>query len=211
VRRTGEHGFTLMELLVAMGVALVVGAGAVSFIRAQSLAMKTQMAQTDLNDEARAVVELMAREIRLAGYNPRCILGPAPVSAIVSAGPQQLRVQYDLNENGALDTGAAASEDVTYQYNATSHAIERVVGGVASEVAADVPAAGFAFKYYQSNGTEIVGTGTGGALTAAQMAAVYAVSVKVVPTKVADVRTTTDVHADIWTNVLLRNRYYPCV
>jgi Tfp pilus assembly protein PilW len=34
------------------------------------------MAQTDMNDEARSVVELMAREIRLAGYNPRCILTP---------------------------------------------------------------------------------------------------------------------------------------
>jgi len=199
-----------MEMLVAMGVAAVVGAGAVSFVRAKALAIHTQMAQTDVDDQTRAVVEFMAREIRLAGYNPRCILAPPPVSAIVSAAPQQLRIQYDLNENGALDAGAADSEDVTYQYNNVAHTIERVCGGVTSTIATDVAPTGFTLKYYQSNGTVITGTGAGGALTAAQMAAVYNISIQLKPSKTADARTTTVVNADLWTNVLLRNRYYPC-
>jgi Tfp pilus assembly protein PilW len=102
-----------MEMLVAMSVAAVVCVGAVSFVRAQAQAIHTQMAQTDVDDQTRGVVEFMAREIRLAGYNPQCILAPAPVTAIVSADPQDLRIQYDLNENGVLDTAAANSEDVT--------------------------------------------------------------------------------------------------
>ena len=205
------RGFSLLEMLVAIGIVLVVGVGAVSFIRAQSVALHTQMAQTDINDEARSVVEFMAREIRLAGYNPRCILAPPPVAAIVSAAPQQLRIQYDLNENGVLDATASASEDVTYQYNATAHTIERVVGGTTTDLATDVPSTGFALRYYQSSGVEVVGSGAGGALTAAEMAAVYSISIKFVPAKVADARTTTDVRADLFTSVLLRNRYYPCI
>jgi prepilin-type N-terminal cleavage/methylation domain-containing protein len=204
------RGFTLMELLVALGVAAVVGAGVASFVRAQSLALSIQMAQTDMNDETRAVVELMAREIRLAGYNPRCILGPPPVTAIVTAEPRVLRIQLDLNENGVLDAGAASSEDVTYQWDNATQTVQRVVGGVATDLATDVPAAGFALKYYHSNGIEIVGSGAGGALTPAERAAVFRVSIKLEPTKLADVRSTVDVTAELWTNVLLRNRYYPC-
>jgi hypothetical protein len=86
-----------------------------------------------------------------------------------------------------------------------------VCGGVTSTIATDVASTGFALKYYQSNGTEITGTGTGGALTAAQMAAVYNISIKLKPSKAADARATTQVNADLWTNVLLRNRYYPCL
>lgn len=204
------RGFTLMEMLAGMSVALIVGAGAVSFVRAQSVAIQTQMAQTDVNDEARAVVELMAREIRLAGYNPRCILTPAPVAALVIAEPQRLEIQADLNENGALDAGSATSEDVTYEYVVATQKIQRVVGGVATDVATGVPAANFALRYYQSSGVEIVGSAAGGALTAAERAAVYSVSIKFQPTKAADARIGAEVRADLWTNVLLRNRYYPC-
>ncbi len=204
------RGFTLMEMLVGMAIALVVGAGAVSFVRAQSTAIHTQMAQTDVNDEARAVIELMGREIRLAGYNPRCILTPPPVAALVTAEPQRVRIQYDLNENGLLDAGVAEAEDITYEYVSASQKIQRIVGGVATDVATDVPAASFELRYFQSSGVEIAGSGGGGALTAPEMAAVYSISIKFQPAKVADVRTATDVRADLWTTVLLRNRYYPC-
>ena len=81
-RLRDARGFSLLEMLVAIGVVLVVAGGAVSFIRVQSVALRTQMAQTDMNDEARSVVEFMAREIRLAGYNPRCILTPPPVAIL---------------------------------------------------------------------------------------------------------------------------------
>ena len=88
--------------------------------------------------------------------------------------------------------------------------IERVVGGATIDVVTDVAADAFILKYYQSNGTEIVGSGAGGALTAAEMAAVYSVSIKFETEKAADVRTTVDAKAELWTNILLRNRYYPC-
>ena len=85
-----------------------------------------------------------------------------------------------------------------------------MVGGVATDLATGVPAANFALRYYQSSGVEIVGSGAGGALTAAERAAVYSVSIKFQPTKAADPRVALDARADLWTNVLLRNRYYPC-
>jgi len=205
-----ERGFTLMDTLAGLAVALVVGGGAVTFVRAQSLALRTQAAQTNVNDEARGVVELMVREIRLAGLNPRCITTPPPLSALVTAEPQRLRIQYDRNENGVLNTGASESEDVTYQYTPETLTLQRVAGDAASDLATNVPTDGFALKYFQSNGTEIVGTLAGGALTPAEMAAVYRISIKFEPVNSADARLPTNARSTLWTSVLLRNVNYPC-
>jgi prepilin-type N-terminal cleavage/methylation domain-containing protein len=204
-----QRGFTLLELLVAMVLTLVVVVGILSFVRHDSIALDAQLGQTDVNDEARSIVDLMVREIRLAGFNPRCI-SPSPVTGVVSAGPQSLRIQYDLNENGVLDTTATASEDVTYQYITATQKLQRVVGAVTTDLATDIAPAGFALKYYDAALTEIVGTGGGGALTAAQCDAVRRVAIMLVPAKTATSRANETVSAPLWTDVMLRNRAYPC-
>ena len=216
MRPLGERGSMLMEMLAAIVIAMVVGAGAVSFVRAQSIASRTQLAQTDMNDEVRGVVEFMVREIRLTGYYPRCTAGAqwAAVNAthgILAAGPQTLHIQYDLNENGTIDAAAVDSEDITYQYDSVALKLQRVVGGVITDLATNVPSANFGFQYYNcSPGTEIVGAGAGGALTAAQMATVCRVSIRFEPSSVTDQRTLQHARSSLRTNVLLRNRQYGC-
>ena len=211
-----ERGSLLLEMLAGMVITMVVAAGAVTFVRAQSVASRTQLAQTDANEEVRGVIEYMAREIRLAGYYPKCTAGAQwaainTTHGIIAAGPQSLRIQYDLNENGTIDAAAANSEDVTYQYDSVLHKVQRVVGGVTTDLATNVPSANFGLKYYNcSPGTEIVGGGAGGALTAAQMAAVCRISIRFEAAAVADVRTTNQARSSLRTNVLLRNRQYVC-
>jgi prepilin-type N-terminal cleavage/methylation domain-containing protein len=213
--RLDARGFSLLEMLAALGVTAIVAAGAVVLVRSQSLAARTQMAQTDLNDEARGVVELMAREIRLAGYYPRCTQGAQWVvftatTGVVAASPQSIRIQADLNENGTIDTAATDSEDVTYQYNSVDQKIERVVGGVTTDLATGVASADFGFQYYLADGTLITGTGAGGALTAAQALAIRRVAVRYEPHRAADVRTTNEARSSLRTEVLLRNRQDLC-
>jgi type II secretory pathway component PulJ len=211
-----QRGGLLLEMLAALGIAVVVGAGAVSFVRAQSIASRTQLAQTDMNDEVRGVVEFMAREIRLTGYYPRCTAGAqwAAINAnrgIVSAATQSLRIQYDLNENGTIDAAAANSEDVTYQYDSVNLKLQRVVGGVTTDIATNVPSTAFGFKYYNcSPGSEIVGAGAGGALSAAQMLTVCRIAIRYEPLAVTDQRTGAHARSSLRTNVLLRNRQYVC-
>src|SRR5207245_5605467 len=125
---------------------------------------------------------------------------------IVSGTTQSLHIQYDLSEDGIIQTGAAASEDVTYQYVAATQTLQRVVGGVASDVVTDLPDGAFQFKYYDSINTELV-PGVGG-LTASQMAAVYRVGIRLEPSKVPDTRIATQAHASLWTNVGIRSREY---
>jgi Tfp pilus assembly protein PilW len=216
MRLRGERGSLLMEMLAAIVIAMVVGGGAVSFVRAQAIASRTQLAQTDMNDQVRGVVEFMVREIRLTGYYPRCTAGAewAAVNVnhgILAAGPQSLHIQYDLNENGTIDAGAADSEDVTYQYDSAALKVQRVVGGVTTDLATNVASANFEFKYYNcSPGSEIVGAAAGGALTAAQMATVCRITIRFEPSTVADQRTANQARSSLRTNVLLRNRQYVC-
>jgi prepilin-type N-terminal cleavage/methylation domain-containing protein len=213
--RLDARGFTLLEMLAALGITAVIATGAVTILRSQSLATRTQMAQTDLNDEARGVVELMAREIRVAGYYPRCTAGAQwgvfnATAGIVSAAPQSIRIQADLNENGTIDSGATDSEDVTYQYNSGDQKIERVANGVTTDVATGVASADFGLQFYLSDGTLITGTGAGGALTAAQALAIRRVAVRYEPHRAADVRTTNEARSSLRTEVLLRNRQDAC-
>ncbi len=211
-RRSDQRGFTLPELLVGMTLALVAGVGAVTFVRAQSLAMQVQAGQADLNDSSRGAIEFMAREIRQAGYAP---ILPCPGAVggfvggfgIVSGGTQSLHIQYDSNEDGIIQLGAIFSEDVTYQYAAATQSVQRVVGGVATDLITDVPSDGFQFRYYDGAGAELV-PGAGGLTTgpAGQTAAVVRVAIRIEPTKTPDTRTTSQARASLWTNVGIRSR-----
>jgi len=218
--RADERGFTLADALVAMTLALVAGAGAVTFIRSQSLALRVQAGQADLNDASRGAIELMAREIRLAGYWPcgRSATAPCPGACPTQAGsPWEgivtgatstlLRVQADLDGNGALSAASAATEDLTFQYDAANTKITRTAGAgggaSVSDLTSDVAAGAFAFRYYSSAGPEIV-PGAGG-LTAAEAAAINRVSIRLEPAKTTDARIATQAKASLWTNVFLDN------
>jgi type II secretory pathway component PulJ len=209
IRDRDQRGFSIVDMLVGAAVAMIIGAAGVAFVRSQSLAMRTQATQLDLTDASRSVVELMAREIRLAGYNPRCLTAVENFSqkAITEAESQRIRIEYDLNENGQLDAGAAASEDVTYRYVAETRTLERVVGGTASVLAGDIPASGFQIRYFLSlNGMdELVPP-----VSAANRPSIKLVSIRLEPERSVDTRVDSDAHASLWTNVLLRNREHTC-
>jgi len=219
MRLRDQRGFTLADMLVGMVLAVVAGAGAVTFISAQSRAMRVQAGQADLNDSSRGTVELMAREIRLAGYWPcgssatapcpgACpLVGGSGRGIVTGATATFVRFQADLDGNGVIGTAAAATEDVTYQYDAANTKVTRTTGsgGGAStgDLATDVPAGSFAIKYYDSAGTELA-PGDGG-LTQAQAGAVARVSLRLEPSKAPDARTTNLARASLWTNVYLDN------
>lgn len=65
-----KNGFTLIELLVAMAVASILGAVIIAAYTTQVRAKNTQEALTDMNQTARAALEIMTHEIRMAGLDP---------------------------------------------------------------------------------------------------------------------------------------------
>src|SRR5437870_3414376 len=106
------HGFTLVELLIAMAMSgIVLGAAVNTFItQRRSYALQEQI--TEMTQVTRAAMELMTQEIRMAGYNP----ARASFDGI-TYDPTQLQIRADLNGDG--DT-ADANETIVYSYNSAT-------------------------------------------------------------------------------------------
>src|SRR5881227_966845 len=64
-------GFTLAELLVSMLLSSIIMGAVYSVYRMQSHTMKIQEKRLDAQDYARSVLDMMVREIRNAGNNPK--------------------------------------------------------------------------------------------------------------------------------------------
>ena len=65
-RRPNERAFTLMEMIVASGIAVLILAGAVSFINFASVTMSGITAQTTINDQAANAVQFFQSRARSA-------------------------------------------------------------------------------------------------------------------------------------------------
>lgn len=110
-----NKGFTLIELLVAMAITSIVMAAVVSAYQLQVRGKNTQEALTDMNQTARAALEVMTNEIRSAGLDP---LNTLPMGAgILNPTANQLRIIMDIGDGASLQPDGDTNdpnEDVTY-------------------------------------------------------------------------------------------------
>lgn len=139
-------GFTLIELMVAMGVAMVMLAAVTTTFISQTKIYNAQEQINEMQQSARAAMDLITRELKMAGYNPA---GASFTGVVYSA--TQLRIQADLNGDGTISTNSTANEQVTYAYDSGAQRITRTVGnGSAQTVAGNVTS--FTFTYLDSAG-----------------------------------------------------------
>jgi prepilin-type N-terminal cleavage/methylation domain-containing protein len=106
------RGFTLLEVVVAMGVGGLVMAGTLGLLLAGQGAYAAGAARAEATQGARVGLERMANELRQAGYDPR----GAGFDPIVVAEPERVILLRDLNENGVIDP---TRERVTYLLRGT--------------------------------------------------------------------------------------------
>jgi type IV pilus assembly protein PilW len=102
-----QKGFTLIEMLIALAIGSLLLAGIYTFYLSQKKAHAIREQVGEMQQNARAGLELMVREIRMAGYNPTRAAGVG----IIAAGPNTIRITMDLNGDGDV---ADADEDITY-------------------------------------------------------------------------------------------------
>ncbi len=195
------RGFTLMEVLGAMLLMLIITAAMFSAYRFQLFAFRTQEAQLDVQETARDLIDLMAREIRLAGYDPTCV---KTFAGIADARPQLLQVQFDRNGDGAIGAG----ESIVYAYNADLDQIQRSAGGAPVALATGMPDNALAFSYFDGNGAALTPSGNPAALTVTQRNAVRRVKVTLMLQQPSpDPQNSTPVISRFASNVELRNRF----
>lgn len=121
-----ERGFTLIELLVAIAVAsIVIAIVSVFFVRSGRIYVE-QNVLAALQQEVRATMEIMGREIRLAGYDP----ARTGDFKILNADTTRLRFTMDINEDGINDSTPSFPdcETISFRYSVPNTALQIICG-----------------------------------------------------------------------------------
>ncbi len=139
--RKRSKGFTLIELLIAMALALVIITALSSAFLSQRKTYSVQEQISEMTQNVRAAMDMMSREIKMAGFNPT---GATFVAIPYNAS--QLQIRADLNGDG--DT-SDANEDITYDI--ANNQIRRNTGGGPQPFAENIQS--FTIQYLDVNGT----------------------------------------------------------
>ncbi len=147
-----ERGFTLIELLIAMVIALVVIASISSAFIMQRKTYNVQEQITEMIQGARAALDMISREVKMAGYNPTGSMQTADPTASNFVGipydTDQIEIIADLNGDG--DTTSDSHENIIYIYDATYHQIDRNTGSGDQPFVENIEA--FTFTYLDADG-----------------------------------------------------------
>ena len=76
-----KSGFTLIELLIAMTISTIVAAGVVTAYRSQQKTQLGQKQTVEMQQNLRAALYIMTREVRMAGYDPDGTNGAGIINA----------------------------------------------------------------------------------------------------------------------------------
>ncbi len=151
-------GFTLVELLIALALSLVVLTSVSSAFISQRKTYDAQEQMTELIQGTRAVMEIITREVKLAGFDPqKGIPGHTNVVGIPYSATQ-LEIRADLDGDGSA-TASDSNEVIIYSLDSGSMELERNAGqawSYARLLAEKIET--FTFTYWKSDGTTEVTT-----------------------------------------------------
>ena len=109
-----ESGFTLVELLIAMTIGLVILAALSSTFLMQRKAYDVQEQIAEMVQTARAAMDMMTREIRMAGYDPTGLAG----ATIVSVTSNSINFTLDITDTAGTgpsdEKTDGPNENITY-------------------------------------------------------------------------------------------------
>jgi len=140
------EGFTLTELMVSMGIGMAMLAAVTTTVMLQTKTYNAQQQINEMEQNARGVLDVITRELKMAGYKPN-----GGSFSGVTYSTTQLMIQTDLDASGGISTSTTANEQITYAYDSTNKQITRAVGTGSALVLADNITA-FTFSYLDSTG-----------------------------------------------------------
>jgi len=157
-KRFGCYGYSLVELLITIAITGIVMAAVYSAYNTQQKSYANQEQIATMQQNIRAAMYYMEREIRLAGYDPT---GDANAT-IITASPSSINFTVDLNSNGYAGP-SDANEDITFGFSNTDDAdldgiadngaaaLGRNTGGGFQPLADNIHAFGFAYAFDNNN------------------------------------------------------------
>lgn len=112
------NGFTLVELLIGMVLGLIVLGAFISVFIIQNRHYAEQEQIVEMQEYARAGIQMMVSDLLMAGYNPTGISNVG----IVSVGTGSIQFTTDINGDGDIDD---SNENVTYAFDTVDNQITR--------------------------------------------------------------------------------------
>lgn len=133
------RGFSMIEMLISTAIFMVISAGVLALVSNTHRSYANEQVNNDAAWQGRAAVDLMVRELRMAGYPAGNTYGAAGLTpgnsnlvaaTFITAGPTDAVFESDLDGNGIV-------ERVEYRLNGTT--LER--SAVSKNSDGSVPAA----------------------------------------------------------------------
>jgi type IV pilus assembly protein PilW len=139
-------GFTLTELMVSMAIALAVLAGIAGTFTVQTRQNSAEEQVGQMQQNVRGALDLMLREIRMAGYKP----AGGTFNGIQTSTETSLRIKLDLDATGAETDGA--TDDISYTFDSAAGQIVRTLNNSGTSTVLADNITGFSFSYLDANG-----------------------------------------------------------
>ncbi|MFH0995570.1 MAG: prepilin-type N-terminal cleavage/methylation domain-containing protein [Pseudomonadota bacterium] len=146
-----SRGLTLIELMIALSIGMIVLGALTSTLILQRKAYNTQEQVIEMTQIARAAMDMIGREVRMAGY-----FNPAnPMQRSSSANPlfvgipntdDRLEILADLTGDGDTED---ENEQIIYTFDSAKKKIRRNTGGGAQPFAENIQA--FSFIYFDAD------------------------------------------------------------
>jgi type IV pilus assembly protein PilW len=144
----GDTGFTLAELVMAMGIMVIVVAAIISLFTSLNRMYTTQGVAAGVQQVARTGIDIMTRNIRMAGFNP---LNINPIG-IVQADSNSIRFKYDTNGSGTIATNG--DEDIAYRLTNSQLVQQKNGNGNRYPLIDNVSA--LTFNYFDEDGETVI-------------------------------------------------------
>jgi type IV pilus assembly protein PilW len=138
-----------------MGIMAIVVVAIISLFTSLNRMYTTQGVAAGVQQVARTGIDIMTRNIRMAGLNP---LNITPIG-IVTANPNSIRFQYDTNGSGTIDTNAVGddNEDMAYLLNTNNQLIRQLNGKPTSNQSLVDNVSALTFNYFNEDGQTVIG------------------------------------------------------
>ena len=147
-----DDGFTLLELIIALAIAVIATASVFNFYIRQQKSYVTQDRVTEMQQNLRVAMEIMVREIRMAGFDQT--LEKTAGAGVLDADTDSIQFTMDRDMDG--DCIGDTDENITYSIFTDADGVRNLgrrdaTTGVFQSMAPYIEALGFAYGIDNNN------------------------------------------------------------
>ena len=153
-RTQSRDGFTLIEMVMALGLSLVTVTAVYSLYISELRAQNVREDMLEMQQQARVVIDVVSRELLMAGFDPRGVNKDVDLTNDflgITYDPDRLIIKADLNGNGLI---VDANESIMFLYDSKTYTLRRNTGGGNQPFGENIES--FLVEYFDQGGNPTV-------------------------------------------------------